>query len=87
MVDCSVKLVAAPRITEPDDVAIVLGQRVCLYRFIGPGAGLVDTVGDVEIGHPICPEKNCFALCKFLCLHVCFTHICNFKPATDPGIA
>ena len=48
-----VELVAAPRVAEPDDVAVVLGQRVCLYRLTGPRTGLVNAVGDVEVGHPI----------------------------------
>ena len=51
--NCCVKLVAAPWVAEPYNVTVVLGQRVSLYRFTGPRAGLVDAVGDVEVGHPI----------------------------------
>ena len=51
MANCRVKLVAAPRVAEPNDVTVVLGQRVHLYRFTRPGAGLVDAVGDVKVSH------------------------------------
>ena len=58
--DCCVKLVTAPRIAEPDDLTVVLGQRVCLYRLARPRASLVDAVGDVEIRHPVFLGKNLF---------------------------
>jgi len=65
MADRRVKLVAAPWITEPDDVTIILGQRVCLDRFTGPGAGLVDAVGDVEIGYPVLVVQISVPSCVF----------------------
>ena len=38
------KLVAAPRITEPDDVPIEFGERICLDRVARPGTGLIDAI-------------------------------------------
>lgn len=58
--DRRIKLVTAPRIAEPDDLTVVLGQRVCLYRIARPRTGLVDAVGDVEIGHLVFLGKNLF---------------------------
>ena len=60
MANCRVELVAAPRIAEPHDVTIVFGQRIGLYRFPRPRAGLVDAVGDVEIVHSIRLVRNRF---------------------------
>ena len=57
-----VELVTAPRVAEPDDVAIVLGQRIRLYWLAGPGAGLVDAVGDVEVIHSIFLVRSRFSV-------------------------
>jgi len=60
MADRCVKLVAASRVAEPDDMTIVLSQRIRLYRLARPRTRLVDAVGDVEISHPVFPGKNLF---------------------------
>ena len=49
MADRRVEFVPAPRVAESDDVAIVLGQRIGLYRLAGPGTSLIYAVGDVEV--------------------------------------
>ena len=56
------KLVAAPCVAEPDDVAAVLGQRIGLYWLAGPGAGLVDAVGDVEVVHSVFLVRSRFLI-------------------------
>ena len=55
-----VEFVAAPRVAEPHDVSIVRSQRIGLYRLPGPRAGLVDTVGDVEVVPSIRLVRNRF---------------------------
>lgn len=60
--DRGFKLVAASCVAEPDDVAAVLGQRIGLYWLAGPGAGLVDTVGDVEVVHSVFLVRSRFLI-------------------------
>ena len=48
--DRGLELVPAVGTAEPDDLAVILGQRVCLHRLARPRAGLVDAIGDVESG-------------------------------------
>ena len=49
--DCAFELVAATGIAEPDDMAVVLGERTGLHRLAGPGAGFVDAISNVESAH------------------------------------
>ena len=49
--DRRVELVSASCVTEPDDVPIILSQRVSLYRIPRPRTGLVYTVSDVKVVH------------------------------------
>ncbi len=60
VVDRRVKLVAAPCVAEPNNIAVVLGQRVGLYRLAGPRAGLVDAISDVKIIRPAPAVNNRF---------------------------
>ena len=53
MPDRAFKLVTAAGIAESDDIIAVPGQRVGLHRLAGPGAGLVDAIVNVEIGHGV----------------------------------
>ena len=38
-------------IAESDDTTTVLGERIGLHRFPGPGAGLIDAIGNVDRAH------------------------------------
>jgi len=52
MADYAFKLfVAASGIAETDDATVILGERIGLYGLAGPGAGLIDTFGNVESTH------------------------------------
>ena len=53
MADRRFKLIAASGVAEPDDVAIVLGQRIGLDWLARPRTGLIDAVDDVEVVHSV----------------------------------
>ena len=60
-----VEFVTAPRVAESHDVAIVLGQRIGLYRLPGPRADLVDAVGEVKVILRVRLVRNRFLVVQF----------------------
>ena len=62
MANRRLELITAPRVAEPHDVTIVRSQRIGLYGLPRPRAGLVDTVGDVEVVPSIRLMRNRFLM-------------------------
>lgn len=48
MADCAIKFVAATRIAESHNIAIIFGEGVGLYRLARPRANLIDGIGDIR---------------------------------------
>ncbi len=46
--DCAFELVAATGIAEPNNMAVMFGERIGLHRLAGPRAGSIDAIGNVE---------------------------------------
>ena len=84
----SFKPVTAARIAESDDIIAVQGQRVGLHGLAGPGAGLVDAIVNVEIGHGVSSVSVLVGLsCHPELSQVRQLHLWKFLHASLPGPA
>ena len=68
MADCDFESVAATGIAEPDDTAVILGKRIGLHGFAGPGTSLIDAFGNVKSTHR---AFRCFAIATPRRKHPC----------------